>query len=95
MSIVLTESEIDQLTKPRRQRAAQKRVLERMLGCKLARRPDGLRRLLKKFTICFYAHSVLQKQTPLCGALCHRNQGLVRACLCALWRGGSHEIPRN
>lgn len=42
MSIVLTESEIDQLTKPRRQRAAQKRVLERMLGCKLARRPDGL-----------------------------------------------------
>lgn len=42
MSIVLTETEIDQLTKPKKQRAAQKRVLERMLGCELARRPDGL-----------------------------------------------------
>lgn len=42
MSIVLSESEIDQLTKPKKQRAAQTRVLEKMLGCKLARRPDGL-----------------------------------------------------
>lgn len=42
MPVILTEEEIDQLTKPRRQRAAQARILERMLGCKLARRPDGL-----------------------------------------------------
>lgn len=42
MTIVLTEAEIDQLTKPRKQRAAQTKVLEKMLGCKLARRPDGL-----------------------------------------------------
>lgn len=42
MSVILTEQEIDLLTKPRRQRAAQARILEKMLGCKLARRPDGL-----------------------------------------------------
>lgn len=42
MGHILTESEIDHLTKPRRQRAAQARVLEKMLGCKLHRRPDGL-----------------------------------------------------
>lgn len=42
MSHILTEAEIDHLTKPRRQHAAQTRILEKMLGCKLARRPDGL-----------------------------------------------------
>lgn len=42
MTKLLTEAEIDNLTKPRRQRAAQTRLLERMLGCKLVRRPDGL-----------------------------------------------------
>lgn len=38
----LSESDIDALTKPLTQRAAQKRTLERMLGVKLKARPDGL-----------------------------------------------------
>ncbi|MBF5006302.1 hypothetical protein [Diaphorobacter caeni] len=42
MSTILPEEEIDRLTKPRTQRAAQTRYLEKLLGCKLARRPDGL-----------------------------------------------------
>ena len=42
MSTILPEEEIDRLTKPITQRAAQTRRLEKLLGCKLARRPDGL-----------------------------------------------------
>lgn len=42
MSDILSEAEIDQLTKPVRQRAAQARHLSAMLGCEVKRRPDGL-----------------------------------------------------
>lgn len=42
MSELLTEAEIDALTKPVRQRAAQARHLSALLGMEIKRRPDGL-----------------------------------------------------
>ncbi|MEG0921310.1 MAG: hypothetical protein RSD57_13500 [Comamonas sp.] len=42
MTDILSEEQIDKLTKPLRQRAAQTRRLEKVLRCKLERRPDGL-----------------------------------------------------
>jgi hypothetical protein len=39
---ILSEQEIDQLTAPIRQHAAQARRLSAMLGCEVKRRPDGL-----------------------------------------------------
>lgn len=39
---ILDEAEIQRLTAPCTQGAAQARHLERMLGCKIQRRPDGL-----------------------------------------------------
>ena len=42
MTDILSEEQIDKLTKPLRQRAAQTRRLEKVLRYKLERRPDGL-----------------------------------------------------
>lgn len=42
MSTILSEAEIDALTAPVRQRAAQARHLSALLGCEVKRRPDGL-----------------------------------------------------
>lgn len=42
MTDILDEEQINKLTKPLRQRAAQTRWLEKALRCKLERRPDGL-----------------------------------------------------
>jgi hypothetical protein len=42
VSDILTEDEIDLLTRPIRQRAAQARKLSALLGCEVKRRPDGL-----------------------------------------------------
>ena len=41
-SEILDEAEIDKLTKPLTQGAAQARRLSTMLGCPVKRRPDGL-----------------------------------------------------
>lgn len=42
MSEVLSKEEIDQLTAPVKQGAAQVRHLTRLLGCQIKRRPDGV-----------------------------------------------------
>ena len=42
MSVILSEAEIDALTSPIRQHAAQARKLSQLLGCPVKRRPDGL-----------------------------------------------------
>lgn len=42
MTDLLSEAEIDHLTAPIRQHAAQARRLSAMLGCEVRRRPDGL-----------------------------------------------------
>ncbi len=40
--LILSEAEIDALTAPVKQHAAQARRLAAMLGCAIKRRPDGL-----------------------------------------------------
>lgn len=42
MNDILDETEIDRLTHPITQHAAQARHLSKLLGCQLKRRPDGL-----------------------------------------------------
>ncbi len=42
MSAILSKAEIDELTAPRTQGAAQARHLAALLGCPIRRRPDGL-----------------------------------------------------
>jgi hypothetical protein len=42
MSELLSKAEIDELTAPRKQGAAQARHLAAILGCPIKRRPDGL-----------------------------------------------------